>query len=630
MSLPLAAPAFTASGRSELSGRSRELEDLGAAVQAVAGGEGRILLLEGEAGIGKTSLLSKALELAEARGLQVFMTRAEELDSRRPFGAVADCLDITPESYTGRRGEIASLLFGEVPPAYGLSLTAEGAGAEFRVAEHIVSLVKDLAIHQPLALSIDDLQWCDPSTCLVLHRLGRDLARVPVLVLCACRLSPRTAELRQLVESFGRRGMAHIRPGPLSEQAVATLAATHLGAPPSVALLGQLAAAGGNPLFVTELLAAFEEGMLQRNGAGEAEICGGEFSSFRAVVLRRLTALPKATVALLRFAAVLGSSFSAGDLSNFLGRPSVALEEPLRESVEFGVLLERQDVLAFRHELIREALYNDLPDPLRIALHREAAGALACTGTALIRVAEHLMRGSSPGDRKAVEWLRKAAHEAAPRAPGTAVELLAKAVQLAGADAALAGPLIADHAMALAWAGRFDDAEEICRQALARPQDPISELTFRMCLVQTLLGSGRAAEALQETQSAVMSSSLDAADRVRFRAWESTCRLSTGDLTRAVEVAESACREAESLGDDLSVCICLATEVAVRHYQGKFAEAEALAEQALRLADGSRDRQAHRFPISLFRGWSLMELDRIEEGQAVLQRGRRLVEELGG
>jgi predicted ATPase len=108
---------ITSFGASPLTGRSRELGRLEAAIKTVGDGVGRIVLLEGEPGIGKTTLLGEAVESAHDLGLQVFAASAEELDQRRPFGVIVDCLGITAESSEGRRGEIARLLLEEPPPS---------------------------------------------------------------------------------------------------------------------------------------------------------------------------------------------------------------------------------------------------------------------------------------------------------------------------------------------------------------------------------------------------------------------------------------------------------------------------------------------------------------------------------
>jgi DNA-binding CsgD family transcriptional regulator len=616
---------------SHLFGRSAEVDQIRAEIESVARGSGRIALIEGDPGIGKTTLINEALRGADTLSLEILHSSAEELDGRRPFGAVADCLGITRATSDPRRMAIAQLLFGNVPWSSQFSFTADGPGTDFRVVEAMLALIEHLSANHPLIVVIEDLQWADASTCMVVHRLAREITRLPVLLLVSCRQTPRSQELEQVIQSFAKREILHLCLGPLDEDAVAALIGSRLGTTPSPTLLRQLAIAAGNPLFLTELLSALEqEGAISTHDVGQAEVGASSLpSSLSMAILRRLNLLAQETVALLRIASVLGHSFRIGELSLFVGKSPVALAEALRESIQGKVLEETDAGLAFRHELIRDALYEDLPAPLRAALHREAARALAAGGAPVVRLAEHLMRGASRGDRQAVEWLRKAAHDVAPRAPGTAVRLLTKAVELTEAGDPIREPLLADQAMALAWAGQFREGETICREALSRRQDAVCEVTFRMCLVQVLLPGGHTAEALAEVEAAIASPSLAQADRARFRAWGSTCRMLLGDLEGAAELAQVARQEAEALSDDLTACISLATQVGISHFRGHFAQAVDLADEAVRVGDRSLDKEGHRFPLNLFRGWFLMALDRLEEGQTALQRGRRLVEELG-
>jgi predicted ATPase len=185
---------FVADPKRGLVGRSAELGQIRLAVRQVAGGIGQAMLVTGEAGIGKTRLVAEGLDDARRWGVQVFRGAAEELERRRPFGAIADCLGIGGSPPDGRRAAITRLLaedsggidgdwFGDTPQA------------EFRVVEAVVALVEELSARSPVMLAVEDLQWADPSTLLVLQRLGRRVAQLPVLLAGTARPVPRSQEL---------------------------------------------------------------------------------------------------------------------------------------------------------------------------------------------------------------------------------------------------------------------------------------------------------------------------------------------------------------------------------------------------------------------------------------------------
>ena len=246
---------------------------------------------------------------------------------------------------------------------------------------------------------IEDLHWADPSTVLALDHLGRRQTHLPVVVLGTYRPSPRPADLGRVVDHLAGHGALHLLLGPLDDSAVASLVEDVAGAPPGPELLSAAAGAAGNPLFVTELVRELKaEGALRIVG-GVADVEGRVVPpSFQLLVLRELSLLPEPTLHVLRVASIMGTSFSMADL-----------------------------------ELVREAVYLDLPPAVRRGLHHQAGRVLAAAGATALQVATHMSRGAELGDVDAAEWLMRAAGEAAPRAPAVAVELLRRALELAPA-----------------------------------------------------------------------------------------------------------------------------------------------------------------------------------------------------
>jgi tetratricopeptide (TPR) repeat protein len=506
-----------------------------------------------------------------------------------------------------------------------------GPSAEFRIVEGFVALVEALSVQNPVVLVVEDLQWADPSALLVLHRLGRRVGQLPLLLVCTTRPLPRSAELEGCLRGLYAAGATELVLGPLDAVAVAQVVEQLVGAPPGARLLRQVARAGGNPLFVTELVNALQrDGSIQLGLDDTAELTTvGIPPSLPLLILHRLSFLAPATLELLRVASVLGSSFAVTDLSLVVGRPTAGLLAALEEAMAAGILEQRGELLGFRHDLIREALYEDLAAPVRQGLHLDAGRALAGAGAPPERVAEQLVRGASPGDTQAVAWLQRAARQAAPRAPAVAVELLGRALELAGPSAPARGGLLAEQAVSLMWSGRLADAEAVCRQVLGRTHDTETDATLRLCLVQTLLGRGRVEEALEETEAAVASGQLSNPERVRLQAFKASALASVGQLDAAAETAARTRPAADEVGDDLARSICVATLALVANLGGDFVGALELAVEAVRIADQSAGLQAHRYPLNLYLGGCLHDTDRLAEGQAALQRGRRISEELG-
>ncbi len=574
--------------------------------------------------------MTEALARAGELGLRTVRRAAEELEQRRPFGVVIDALGIRCDASDRGRAAIAELL-GCPPGNRRLASLAEIAETEFLIIEAILHLVEGLCASGPVAIAVEDVQWCDPSTLLLLHRLARTIQERPIMLIATCRPLPRTPDLDRFLYALRSRGALDLALGPLDGASIHALVEARLGADPGPALSGRVAAAGGNPFFVLELIEALERaGAIRITPQGKAETSAAPLPpSLTRSLSDRLNFLSRQTLEVLRVAAILGSRFSAGDLAAVMGKTPVELMKPLSESMAAGALSEDGPFLAFRHDLVRESLYETIPQPLRTSLHLATGRALAAEGRPAPQVAEHLMRGASPGDAEAVRWLGRAGYDVASRAPAVAAGLLERALELCEPSDPSRDRLLAELAVCLAWSGRMPRAEEICRGVLAREHDPSVEATLYLSLVQTLLSRGRMDEAASWAGEALESAALSEAERTRFLAWASNCRLATGDLEGARQLAERAKAAGESVRDDLTRCISMGVLAAVNHFRGRFQEGLELVETAIRLADRSPGGSAHRFPLNIFRGLLLLDLDRPEEAREAIRQGVQLGEKLG-
>ena len=612
-----------------LRGREEELKALGDAFDRTALGHPTAVIVEGEAGIGKTRLLADALDDARARGLQVIAGRAQELERTRPFGVLADSFACTASSPDPRRRAIAALLATHLGDRGPLTVSSD-PGLQFQAVDALVDLIESLALRGPLVVGLDDLQWADPSSLLTLGTLGARLADVPLALVGCLRLLPRPLELRRALEALDADGARRLTIGPLGDDAVADLVAEVVAAAPGQRLLAGVAGAGGNPLFVTELVGALlQEGGIQI-ADGRAEVAEMTLPpTLPLTILRRLSLLPEDTLRALRAASILGSGFTLPDLSTTTATSALELASVLAEAIRARVLEDDGERLRFRHDLLREALYEDLPASVRLALHREAGQRLARANAPALQVAEHLARGAGRGDSEAIAWLIRAARETAPSSPGVAAELLEWAIGLTGlADPGRDG-LLAERAGALILAGRLADAGATCRELCEHTHDPSVEAQARIGLGWIAVAEGRMRDALRELEPVHQAPALGDQARATAWGWASMAHLSLGDLDSAAAAAEQARPAAASVGDHATTSLALTCLAVVSEFRGDLGKAVGIIDDAARLADQSPGRQGHRYPLHVTRGHILLELDRLEDARSTLVTGSRLSEELG-
>ena len=215
-----------------------------------------------------------------------------------------------------------------------------------------------------------------------------------LVVFCTVRPGSHGLNVDRVVADLLACGAEHVVLGPLLPEEAADLAAQVAGVPVGPVLCEQVAGAGGNPLFVIELVRSLrEDGVLDVAG-GRAEIRMVSLPpTLRLTILRRLSRLPEDTLDVLRVAAILGSTFSVTELALVSGRGVAGLLPALRAAGDAGLLTDVGDRLTFRHVLVRDALYYDLPSAVRMGLHREAGVRLGAAGGSLERAATHVALG---------------------------------------------------------------------------------------------------------------------------------------------------------------------------------------------------------------------------------------------
>ena len=442
-------PAVTA-----LRGRVIELSRVDELIASVTAGAGGTVIIEGAAGIGKTRLLAEGCARARAAGLLVASGSADELDQVTPWRALLRAFGSTG------RPLLPDAVFTGLA---GLADQRLSAVDEMRAALEAASS------GQPVFVALDDLQWADPSTLLALGSLPPALFSYPVGWLLARRPWPVPAPLDRVVERLVEAGASRLHLGPLSG-AEATALAGDLAVPGGTADVGPLLVqAEGNPFYLIELMKAGGSPRAAGTGTVQAEVPAAVRSALR----QHLRPLSDAGRQLLCVASVLGREFSVAELVAMTGQPASQLLAPVEETLQAEFLVEAPDGLAFRHDLLRQAVYENIPASVRVALHRDAAQALRRTGAPLIRIAGQLAIGVRPGDEEAVTALLSAATQLLGSAPKAAADMSLTALNmLDDRDDRRTGTLLtAVHALSLA--GRGADAFALAERHLAERRLPV-------------------------------------------------------------------------------------------------------------------------------------------------------------
>ena len=443
-------------------GRIAELALIGELVSSTGIGAGGVILIDGEAGIGKTHLVREAASMARRVGMTVVEMTADEL-ARRP-GVVAHGLLAVPPARRAARVRLHELLVaGRADVIEDLS---------YAVIEASVDLVEELARDRPVLVAVEDLHWSDDLSIGVIAALARRAGVSRFSVIGSMRPSPRPPALDRLVERVRDGTGTCLHLGSLDDVDVNALASAVTGAAAGESLRARLRVTAGNPLYVTELLRSLDDNGALRIDAGVAEVMTDVGpASLHETLVRRLSWLPAETNELLRFASLLGSSFTIHDVATITGRAVIDVAGWLREASLAGLVVGDGDRLTFRHDLVREAVYGHMLPAERRDLHLAAGRALANTAAPVQQVAEQYARGAVPGDLEAVGWLRRAADDAVSISPASAIELLEKAVGLAPPDWPGLASLRAALIEPLVLCGRFDDAQALAKAILASSPD---------------------------------------------------------------------------------------------------------------------------------------------------------------
>jgi DNA-binding CsgD family transcriptional regulator len=449
-------------------GRAGELKVIDALVTAVAHGHGGVLVIEGPPGIGKSRLLTEVVALADKGGVRPLFGEAFEYQQTVPFSAL-----------------FMATLGADPPVGDAEALRELGASADLRywVVHDLADAIHAAAAQTPLAIVLEDIHWADNGTLLALRSLATARPEAAVLWVVTARTGAGGPVVQETLSALQRTNAAVVRVGAMSPDAVADMVCDAVRANADESLLNLAAKAHGNPFLVRELVGGLgEEGRLDISG-GRAVASGHTLPRrLGAGMQQRLDHLSSDAGEVVRVAAVLPDRFSAGLLAAMLDRQPSSLMSAVEEAVGADLLVEDGEQLRFRHDLLRQATRQSLPQSLRRAVERQAASIMLSMGAAPAEVATQLARSAEPGDREATNALRQAAQSVGHTDASAAADLSQRALELLAADDAERGLLVAETVGLLNRASRYPEAEELAVAALSEAASPQEEAEIRLRL----------------------------------------------------------------------------------------------------------------------------------------------------
>jgi tetratricopeptide (TPR) repeat protein len=370
-------------------GRARELAELRAALDEAIGGQGRLFLLAGEPGIGKTRLADELVRLAVAQGVQVLWGRCWEGGGAPTYWPLCQIIRACIEGRNAGQQEVLlgsgareiAQLIPELRPSRPWSeetrTISDPESARFRLFASVATFLKNAARVAPLLIVIDDLHDADQPSLQMLRFVARENKAARIMMLGTYREAEvrQSQELGKLVGDLNREGWTVPLAG-LNQKEVRQFVERTSGQKAKEKLVADLCqATNGNPLFVEGVVR-----LLIAEGRIDGETTALDLpDGVRESIRRRLAVLSAETKTTLSTASVIGNEFDVRLLERASGSPAEQIIERLEDSRRIGIVTEGCAPLRqyrFSHALVREALYKDLPTSRRIELHGHIAASI--------------------------------------------------------------------------------------------------------------------------------------------------------------------------------------------------------------------------------------------------------------
>ena len=549
--------------------RESELRRLRAVGIAARRGSGRAIVVDGEAGIGKTALLDAAAAVFEKQGVMVLRARGGELERDFGYGIVRQLFEPVLSAAPARqRRDLLAGAAGFARPVLGLAGardTVAGPDAAFAAQHGLYWLAANLASARPVILTVDDTHWSDGASLRWLLYLVRRLEGIALGVVIGWRSGePETPH--ELISALKSEPLTDsISPPALSAEATSKVVRTRLPGAEAELCLACHRVTGGNPFLVGELASALAAGDVPEAAEGAERVYALGPPTVTRSVLLRLARLSEGARAVAQTVAVLDIDAEARFVSQLCGIDAGALASAA-EALSGARIFKNTSELRFAHPILRAAVYADLPVPRRSTDHRRAAEVLARSGGDLDRAAVHLLASSPGGD----EWVAQTLHQAAGRAMARG----APDAALVLADRALAEPPPRSERSAVlltrgiaAFMSANAVAETSLRQAVVEADDAVIRAEAAMTLSQLEVGGGRPGDASRTLEQAIAEMApADAEAAQRLELYRITTEAVQGARWAQVQTPLLGLRQAAAPGSWLRrvTCGCLIWQESLR------------------------------------------------------------------
>jgi DNA-binding CsgD family transcriptional regulator len=449
----------------QLRGRSTQLVALERHLHRAHSGAGSVVIIEGAAGLGKTTLLQAVRASGASMAFRTGHGTADTIDS---------VVDLAP---------LMEALFDGDPPLLdraGLRDVHISPEQRFWLLQDIQALLQQAALDAPLLICLDDLQWADSGTAAALRSLPQRLADLPVVWFLATRPGQGSSQVLAALTELVGAGAESLRLGPLDETAVAQIMADILEAEPDKDLLCSAEQVHGNPFLLVELVRGLKEEGIVKVESGRATLIEDRLPSrLSNDMRRRLSRMPEPAERVAVCAASLGRRFSVADLAAISDLSVPELFLPIRELIQADILAESGDRLAFGHDLVRAAVRASVALAMRRALDRRGVEVLLARGALPVEVATQLVASAEPGDDTAIATLYDATEALGTTDPAASADLAQRALELTPALHPLRGPLVARRAVSMFAAGLGEEAKKFADRALRQDLPPEQEARVR-------------------------------------------------------------------------------------------------------------------------------------------------------
>jgi DNA-binding CsgD family transcriptional regulator len=520
-------------------GRTAELESIMVLLRTAARtGQGAVMVVSGEPGIGKSALFGEAAARARNLGFLVGIGKAEPLEQIAPLAPLLVAL---------RSGSQPLLSDDQFAELGGLS------GQPLWLVDRLTSDLEECATRAPVLLVIDDLQWADRLTVFALRVMPGRLAGSPIIWVLTTRPDP-GGPAQEVLEALGQEVVQKtVALDPLRLDELELLAEDRLGKPVDGGLRRQLAGAGGNPFLALELASGVAAALTTHGGevvTRPTEATDELPTTFVAAVRSRLASLPTEVVRLLEVGSVLGSAFTVASAAALLGTPrDSAVLAWLEEATRADVLVDDGEHMTFRHDLLRQAVYENISPSIRKALHRRAAEFLLANGRSPVDAASHVLLSATSGDTDAVEVLRRAAQIVSRITPSVSVELIERAFDLLTRTDPSWVTVGKEAIDLLDRASRSSRAVDIADTLLGSPLSAVDRAEIQLLVARPLWQLGQLTEIGVRVDGALLSDDLPVELRARLDSVRALSSSRDADLAAALLASEAALARAQEVRD---------------------------------------------------------------------------------